>query len=277
MIADAVFRADDGRIVHLEFQSTPEPDLYRFRGYASALATTHRAPVQVVVVYLAGRAPVSVTLDAYSIRFTVEAVVVGTRDGVAVEERLQRLANSGSAWTAADLLDLAYWPFMRHPEKTQSVRAAWAVKTAAALPRQAGLAAMALVVALTTPFLSATDVNDVQEVLRMSPLMRELTGEAEDRGRDAGREEGLQKGLVRGLQEGRQEGIQEGIRAGLKAGREEGQIRLLEIQLAQRFGSVPDTLRLRLASLSANQLEAVALRLVTADTLDAVLVELGAL
>ncbi len=115
----------------------------------------------------------------------------------------------------------------------------------------------------------------------MSPLMRELTREAEERGRDAGRKEGLQTGLARGLREGRQDGIQEGIRAGLKAGREEGreegQIRLLESQLAQRFGSVPDTVHSRLASLSATQVEAVALRLVTADTLEGALAELRAL
>jgi hypothetical protein len=67
---------------------------------------------------------------------------------------------------------------MRHPEATQSARAAWAVKAAAGMPRDPGLAAMALVVALTTPFLSTADVNYVQEVLRMSPLMRELTPEA---------------------------------------------------------------------------------------------------
>ncbi len=131
-VADAVFQADDGRIVHLEFQSTPEPDLYRCLGYASALASGHRALVQVVVVYLSGRQPASVTLDAYSIRFTVEAVLIGSRDGEAAEERLRRLVTSGSEWTAADLLDLAYWPFMQHPRKTQSARAASAVKTAAA-------------------------------------------------------------------------------------------------------------------------------------------------
>ncbi|MDA8200220.1 MAG: hypothetical protein M0Z54_12500 [Thermaerobacter sp.] len=55
-VVDSVFLADDGHLVHLEFQSTPEPDRYRFLGYASALATTHRAPVQ-VVVYLTGRTP----------------------------------------------------------------------------------------------------------------------------------------------------------------------------------------------------------------------------
>lgn len=133
-VVDSVFLADDGHLVHLEFQSTPEPDLYRFLGYASALATTHRAPVQVVVVYLTGRPPATVVLDARSIRFSVESVLIGARDGVAVEERLHRLLDSGSAWNGADLLDLAYWPFMRHPEATQSARAAWAVKTAPACP-----------------------------------------------------------------------------------------------------------------------------------------------
>lgn len=162
-VADAVFRADDGRIVHLEFQSTPEPDLYRFLGQTSALASS---------------------------RFTVEAVlchscnIPGRRSQRVRPGRSRRRprCRAGRAWPR--------WRWWWHS------------------PR---------------PFC-----------------------------------------LLRGIQEG----IRAGLKAGREEGREEGQIRLREIQMAQRFGSVPDTVRSRLASLSATQVEAIALRLVTADPLD---------
>ena len=66
----------------------------------------------------------------------------------------------------------------------------------------------------------------------MSPLLRELTRDAEDRGR------------------------------------EEGQRRLLATLLTQRFGSIPRAVQSLLAALPAEQLEALALRLVIADSLD---------
>jgi hypothetical protein len=89
------------------------------------------------------------------------------------------------------------------------------------------------------PFVSAPDVKYVQEVLKVSPLWRELTREAEDRGR--------------------------------QEGREEGQRRLLAAQLTQRFGSLSRAVQARLAALPAEQLEALALRLVVADSLHDVL------
>ena len=70
----------------------------------------------------------------------------------------------------------------------------------------------------------------------MSPLLRELTRDAEDRGR--------------------------------QEGREEGQRRLLDTLLTQRFGSISRTVHSRLTALPAEQLEALALRLVIADSLD---------
>lgn len=71
--------------------------------------------------------------------------------------------------------------------------------------------------------------------------------------------------------------MKEGLKEGRQEGRSEGQARLLEIQLTQRFGALPEAIRSRLAALSPSQIEAIALRLVTADHLDGVIAELQAL
>ena len=62
----------------------------------------------------------------------------------------------------------------------------------------------------------------------------------------------LEKGRQKGLREGREAGRDEGR----EEGRREGAARLLELQLSQRFGPLPKTVRNRLARASLQQLEA---------------------
>ena len=61
------------------------------------------------------------------------------------------------------------------------------------------------------------------------------------------KQEGLQKGLQRGRQEGRQEGLQEGLLA--------GEATVLARQLTKRFGPLPDDVRIRICTATADQLE----------------------
>ncbi len=51
-LLDRVFEPDNHTLMHLEFQSTREPNLYRFLGYAVALTLQYRQPVRTVVIYL---------------------------------------------------------------------------------------------------------------------------------------------------------------------------------------------------------------------------------
>lgn len=51
MRMDAAWRMMDGRIFHLEFQSTREPNLYRFLEYDVRLAQHHTTQIPTVVLY----------------------------------------------------------------------------------------------------------------------------------------------------------------------------------------------------------------------------------
>ncbi|HEX5345383.1 MAG TPA: transposase [Duganella sp.] len=77
----------------------------------------------------------------------------------------------------------------------------------------------------------------------------------------------IKKVEARGLKQGRKEGRQEGRQEGLEQGRVEGGAAVLERVLMQRFGPLPQTVRLKLAKASAGQLEAWADALASAQSL----------
>jgi predicted transposase YdaD len=64
-------------------------------------------------------------------------------------------------------------------------------------------------------------------------------------------DDGIKIGQERGRQEGRQQGIEQGI----EQGRKEGAVALLERQLVQRFGPLPQTAHKKLAKASLAQVE----------------------
>jgi len=68
----------------------------------------------------------------------------------------------------------------------------------------------------------------------------------------------------RGLQQGREEGLEKG----LEKGRHNGELALLMRQIEKRFGSVPESLRERLANMPDSEIESVGLRLLDARTID---------
>jgi flagellar biosynthesis/type III secretory pathway protein FliH len=90
--------------------------------------------------------------------------------------------------------------------------------------------------------------------------------------RQEGKEEGIREGIERGRQEGiqlgRQEGLQLGRQEGIEQGRRQGEIELLLRQLRRRFGSVPETIEVRLRDADPNQLLEWGERAVTANSID---------
>ena len=67
-------------------------------------------------------------------------------------------------------------------------------------------------------------------------------------GQERGRQEGLEQGL--------EQGLEKGIEQGIELGRKEGAVALLERQLVQRFGPLPQTVHKKLAKASLAQVEA---------------------
>jgi predicted transposase YdaD len=68
----------------------------------------------------------------------------------------------------------------------------------------------------------------------------------------------LEEGRLEGRQEGREEGLEEGLEAGLEAGRQQEAAALAVRLLTRRLGSLDIASRVRLSSLSLEQLEQLA-------------------
>jgi len=73
----------------------------------------------------------------------------------------------------------------------------------------------------------------------------------------------IHNGLKKGLKQGREQGLEQG--------RKEGAVALLERQLVQRFGPLPQTARKKLAKASVAQVEAWSDALLEAQSLRQVL------
>ena len=79
--------------------------------------------------------------------------------------------------------------------------------------------------------------------------------------------DGIKIGQERGRREGLEQGIEQGIEQGLERGRKEGAVALLERQLVQRFGPLPQTTHKKLAKASLAQVEAWSDALAAAQSL----------
>ena len=178
MTADAVFRTEDGAILHIEFQSQPVNTLERFLEYAVALTVMYHAPVRTVVVYLGPVHEAPAVLDRGAVRFSVRNVLVAERDADATWQRLVAHAAAGTAWTSTDLLDIALLPFMKAHALTQSALAVAAAKLAETLPAWR-LSATALVLGLSSRFLDRPVLQSLKEVLRMNELVQMIEEEGQ--------------------------------------------------------------------------------------------------
>jgi flagellar biosynthesis/type III secretory pathway protein FliH len=64
-----------------------------------------------------------------------------------------------------------------------------------------------------------------------------------------------------------EQGLEKGLEQGLQKGLEKGQRQLLEMQLATRFGPLQEEVRQRLASLPREQIQPLALAVLSAGSL----------
>jgi flagellar biosynthesis/type III secretory pathway protein FliH len=62
-----------------------------------------------------------------------------------------------------------------------------------------------------------------------------------------------------------------GLQQGLEQGLEEGKLKILRLQIEKRFGALPDWAEKRLKDRSASELEELSVRVLNAETLEALL------
>jgi flagellar biosynthesis/type III secretory pathway protein FliH len=102
----------------------------------------------------------------------------------------------------------------------------------------------------------------LQQVLKLSPAEEILFADKvlEQRAFRKGIRKGKLEGKLEGMREGKLEGTREGIR--------KGTLGTLSQQLEQRFGALPAHVTTRLEAATQSELEEMALRILSATTLD---------
>ncbi len=253
-LLDQVFELDDHTLMHLEFQSTREPNLYRFFEYAATLTVHYRQPVRTVVVYLNKVRNAPKRLELGSIDFRITNIFIADKNGQVVWDRLRKLPPD--AWSERDVMDLAFFPFMDDP-RSQDARALASTQLASTVAGETGRLASALIIGLTASLVDPKVLKSMKEVIRMNDLITELEREAIERG--------WKKGLAQGHAEGRAEGLEEGEAKGRVQGRFEI---LLEVMTA-RFGELPANVTTRLQSLTDPELSIVARNLASVESREA--------
>jgi len=197
---DSAFLTDTGVLLHLEYQSSREPDLYRFLKYDAVLSETYKKPVRTVVLYTDGlEAPDR--LDAGYLRYRVDNVFLRARDGQATLERIELQMRAGK-WTIEDRLDLAFLPYMRHPEWSHRDVVEKTAAIAQAIPDddERNLAA-ALILLMSAKNLSEEAVLRLKEALMMTDVVKVIARDEYEKGKIEGKIEVARSMLARGLDE----------------------------------------------------------------------------
>ena len=220
-LTDIVLETSTGEILHLEFQSTREPSLYRFLAYDVALAEKFRRPIRTLVLYSQPIAQPPATLAIGCATYHVENISLAEVDG---EAALAIVATHLAAhrWTPADRVRLAFAFHMRFSTVSTDEAFRRILELTRQVDREEQNYLAALILGFSGRQLSPEQTAEVLEVLEMTELLRTVERNALKKGREQGREEGRQEGRQEGREEGREEGRQEGREEGRQEGREEG-------------------------------------------------------
>ena len=241
--ADLVARLADGRLLHLELQSTSEDISWRELEYYALIRRTYdQPPLQIVLYVGSGKMRIPSGIEEENLKFRYRVVDIRELEG-------EPLLASNSV--EDNLLAV----LCRLPDSREAVRRI--VRRIAALPpveRQDAVAKLLILSGLRG--LNQVVREEVQDMpitfdIEENPFLREL----------------YQKAKREGEQEGREEGRQEGR----QAGRAEGEQTILRRQLERRFGLLPAWAVDQIERADTALLEVWGLRLLEARTLEQVL------
>ena len=175
---DIMLELASGALLHLEFQTTREPELYRFAAYDLAIAERYRRQVRTVVLYTGDVKEAPSELDAGSLRYAVENVYLNRLDGDGVLETVKRHLATHE-WTAEDRVRLAFAFHMRFDRRTRGEAFDEIVDTVQRVPdryEQDYLAA--LILGFSGRILAEEQKARLRRVLEMTELLKEIEQEA---------------------------------------------------------------------------------------------------
>ena len=227
--ADLLGMTTENGILHLELQSTNDPDMpLRMAEYYLHIYRQFRKPPKQIVLYV-GEAKLRMSAGLSGPDFAFQYTLLDFRD-------LDGAALLESSHIEDNLLAI----LARLQDQRAAVRQI--LRRIASLDETARRAAFAQFLIISgLRRLGQTIKEEAQKMPIMNDILdHDLLGPA----------------ILQGRQEGRQEG------------RKEGQQELLRLQLERRFGRIPGWAEARLASLSATELDDVAIRVLDASSFE---------
>ena len=237
---DLLGEAADGRLIHIELQSTNDPSMaLRMVEYSIAIYRRFGRFPEQVVLYV-GEAPLRMTggLNGPNFRFECGIVDIRELDGERLLES-ERIEDNIIAVLAK--INNPREAVKRILSRIAALDSAERGRALAGFVILAGLRRLGKV---------------IEQEVRQMPLLDDIMDH-----------ELFGPKIRRALQEGREEGLEQG----LEQGRHDGELALLFRQIEKRFGGVPAKLRDRLEKMSASEVEAVGLRLLDARHIDELL------
>ncbi|GMA48961.1 hypothetical protein GCM10025857_03180 [Alicyclobacillus contaminans] len=203
---DVMLELEDGRLLHLEFQTTREPALYRFLAYDVAIAERYRRKLRTVVLYTGDVQEAPSQLDAGSFQYSVENVYLNRLDGDAALETVKRHLATDE-WTEQDRVRLSFAFHMHFTKRERDVAFEEIVDMVRRVPdRDEQNYVAALILGFSARILAPEQKERLREVLKMTELLREFEEEF--------KEKWMKQGLQQGLQQGKREVAERMFRKG---------------------------------------------------------------
>jgi len=231
--ADLLGKTADGRLVHIELQSTNQPHMARrMLEYSLAIHRKFKRFPEQMVLYV-GNAPLRMKSRLAGPRLSFDCRIVDIRE---IDGEL--------LLTSPSLEDNVIAVLARMGNEREAVKRILG-RIAAGQPDERGTAVAELLILAGLRKLGTVIEREIERMPILDDIMdHEVIGRERKRGIALGREEGLAEGRM------------------------EGERRVVLRQIGRRFGPVPDWAKQRVEALSASQLEQVELRLLDAGSLE---------
>ncbi len=195
---DMVWRMQDDRMFHLEFQSKREDQLYRFLEYDARLARRHRLPLRTVVLYHESVKMAPDQLDIGTAKYQVENVYLSDRDGDAALDEVTQHLRVGT-WTSEDRLRLALAVNMKLRNRNEAIERIVTLVNKVQGEEERELV-VAAILELGDKGLSEPERQRMRkELMRVSKMAQELYDEGREEGRVEERTEIARAALADGM------------------------------------------------------------------------------
>lgn len=177
---DIVLELDDSTVFHVEFQTTREPELYRFLMYDVQLAMKFLRKVRTVILYIGDIHDAPAQLDIGTVKYSVENVYLMNFDGDAALDIVERHIMTGE-WTEQDRIRLAFALHMRYSRQTRKEAFEKILEITKQIPdKYEQNYTIALILGLSGRSLTEEEQFCLKEALKMTDLIKEIADEIAD-------------------------------------------------------------------------------------------------